>query len=523
MRKNTIKNLFFALTVVILSTLSVQAAEKYVVFFAQTAEIPQDVLNLINNSKQFCLNVPLTGAREPPEALEELISTGKIELSLTFIPEPVFPALLSVYNQGGLRSERMEIFESYISGNKNDFRNNVRKNNFGLFLSNGIVSDPIVRIFAKENLRWINISNSSTYIRGIYNVSGLNSFFTYPDFPNNAQDALRWIASRNGTVIPVILTPAHLQNRVFMRDLITALDNRRDIRPASPLYISLLRKDLIRPAPKTLAYKGTRETSSIVSALNDAVATMIRYKKSKQFSEPLFKNAQDELVYMCNLYFLDNNTVGDTAFDAAYANIFRLLNGEVPINAVETQINEPPPILEEGAERAVAIDNGIRVESEGGSIRYIDLFTSAQGLTIDIIFTQGRWDNNVDYVELYIDMNRIDNMGLTSSIGGTASLTPSSAWEFALKITKRSAVLYRATQNAPVAVAEFNVDGGGRIVIPVTYLNGNPKNWGIQALAIKEKSTNEKSLLDYLSRNEIEKIKVLRAGTAVFTTVRLRR
>jgi hypothetical protein len=492
--------------------------DRFIVFFAESQDIPQNVLNAINRSKQFCINVPVSFSREAPESIQELISSGKIEPSFNFNPEPVFPALLSVYNKGNDRSEKMDMFKDFIDNNIKTFERNIHKTRFGLFLHSGIVSDSVMNIFNKENLLWINISNSASPMFGIYNIDGLPSFFIYKNFPNNINDAKKWIDARRGKVIPVLLEKQHLQNPSFMSSLINFLDNNNDIKTASPLYITLLRKDLIRPVEK-INYTQIDVDSRIMNNLSEAVSVVQRYRKSPNYSEPLYRNAQDEIMFIFTQDFL--LSLDEESLNAAYANIFRLLNGTIPINIMETPINAPPPILDEDTERAMAIENGIRIESKGDSIKAINITVSNDRLNVDIDFNKGIWDRNISYIEIYIDINRIDNMGLTSTLNEKSALTPSAAWEYAMKITRNEVELYKASAQKPVLIAHFPIKDG-KVSIPKSYINGNPRNWGIQAMAI-QKTSKETTLVDYLGTNVDEKKRVLKARMVVFPAIRIRR
>ena len=498
-------------------------AERYVVFFAETSEIPQNVLNAINLSKRFALNVPISSALEAPESLEELISYGKIEPSLIFIPEPVFPVLLYVYGMGSNKSAKMDLFKDYIDNNISAFERNIYKKRFGLFLRSGEGSNAILDYFSKKNLMWINISNFSDRLYGIFSIDGLNTFSLFEALPLNAIDAVNWINSRKEEVIPILLTKEHLQNIQFMTTLINAFDNNRNILPATPLYITQIRKEKIIQK-NNAAFVQMKVNPFILERLSDAASMIERYRNSSKYNEPLYRNAQDELIYLCSKDFLlslsDTSISNSRMFDAAYANIYRLLNGEAPITAEEMPINEPPPIFDDDAESASAIDNGIRVDSRG-AITSVSIAANDSAVTIKVSFSKGKWVDNVSYVDVYVDINHVENIGLSSMLDGAGYLTPSSAWEYAIKITKNKAVLYRAISDKPSLVGEFDANNGV-VSIPRQYMRGNPRNWGVQAVAVQS-SPKDKKIVDFLSGDAEMKKRALTLRTVTIPAIKIRR
>jgi hypothetical protein len=512
---------------IILSTVLIFAlpsfAERYVVFFAETSEIPQNVLNAINQSKRFALNVPISSALEAPESLEELISYGKIEPSLVFIPEPVFPILLYVYSMGSNKAAKMDVFKDYIDNNISTFERNIYRKRFGLFLRSGEASNSVIEYFAKKNLMWINISNMANNLYGIFSINGLNAFSLFEALPLNAAEAVKWINSRNEDVIPVLLTKDHLQNIQFMTAIINAFDNNKNILPATPLYITQIQREKIirkNEAP----FVQMKVNSFILERLSDAASMIERYRNSSKYNEPLYRNAQDELIYLCSKEFLlslkDASLSNSRMFDAAYANIYRLLNGEAPLSADETPINEPPPIFDDDAESAAAIDDGIRVDSKG-TITSVSIAANDSAVTIKVSFSKGRWVDNISYVDVYVDINHVENIGLSSMLDGAGYLTPASAWEYAIKITKNKAVLYRAVSDKPALIGEFDANNGV-VSIPRQYIRGNPRNWGVQAIAVQI-SQKDKKILDFLSGDAETKKKALTLRTVTIPAIKIKR
>jgi hypothetical protein len=319
------------------------------------------------------------------------------------------------------------------------------------------------------------------------------------------------------------LTKEHLQNISFMNALIKAFDASRKFFPASASYVVGVRRDLII-AQTNISWKKILIAPTVFAKISDAASTIERYKRSSKYSEALYRNAQDELIYLASKDFLlllnDAHIASDRMFDAAYNNIFRLLNGESAINITLVPVNEPPPIFDEDAERAISIENGIKVNS-GGIISAVSVQAKDDSIKIKIDFNKSSWDKNISYIDVYIDMNHIENIGISSMLDNKGYLSPSSAWEYAITISKNKAVLYRSSSDKPSIVEEFDVQNG-EVSIPRRYIRGNPTNWGIQAVAVQKIQKDDK-IVDFLGNNQEDKNKAIETRSITIPAIRIRK
>ncbi|MDR1523611.1 MAG: hypothetical protein LBS29_06695, partial [Endomicrobium sp.] len=93
-----IKRIFFIGILLFLSLTSFSAENRYIVFFAETSDILNAVIDKITLSNRFCMVVPQDSRAIIPENLEKLVSVGKIELALSLDPEPILPVLAEISN-----------------------------------------------------------------------------------------------------------------------------------------------------------------------------------------------------------------------------------------------------------------------------------------------------------------------------------------------------------------------------------------------------------------------------------------
>ena len=171
--------------VVLLSFVSfsdaVAEGERYIVFFAETSDVPEQVADKILYSKRFCMTVPIVSGSSVPVSIEELVSLGKIEPALIFNPEPVFPIMATVYGSGAKKSDRQG-FNDFVAGGMKDFADGVNRERFGVFLNSGDVSHNILYYFADLKLQWVNIDNMETSFKGANFIDGMITFSIYRNF-----------------------------------------------------------------------------------------------------------------------------------------------------------------------------------------------------------------------------------------------------------------------------------------------------------------------------------------------------
>ncbi|GHT41829.1 hypothetical protein AGMMS49921_05670 [Endomicrobiia bacterium] len=127
------KTFIYTVLFLFLSTLALGENNRCIVFFADTSDIPEAVINKILSSKRFCITVHVNSAIGVPENLKTLVSYGRIELALSFNPEPILPVIAMLSNTHLKKSNKRSIFEEYISTNLTDYKNHTNKQASGNF------------------------------------------------------------------------------------------------------------------------------------------------------------------------------------------------------------------------------------------------------------------------------------------------------------------------------------------------------------------------------------------------------
>jgi hypothetical protein len=155
------------------------------------------------------------------------------------------------------------------------------------------------------------------------------------------------------------------------------------------------------------------------------------------------------------------------------------------------------------------ISDGVSIYNEG-LLRLVKISSKDDGIKISLSFNGNYWNDEVSFVDFYIDLNGISGMGGSSFIAGVSGfLIADSGWEYALRIYKDKAVLYKYSVDGASIIYNLVVNGNSA-VIPSKYIRGNPANWGFQAIVVSE-SEGKKSILDFLNQSLKTKSEILSA------------
>jgi hypothetical protein len=503
--------------------------ERYIIFFTENADIPKPVVDKIYFSKRFCLAVPFETKAPIPETLEELVSCGKIEPAASFNPEPVFPILASVYSSVPKKQQSQNggDFSRYVSANFESFETGANRARFGVFLKSGDVSHNILYYFSGAKLPWINADNIDSPRKGACLIDGVTVFSLYTDFPSAQKDVMKWLQSKKDVFIPVLLSKKHLANSELMSYVVDLFDSSAYIKPASPLFLSE-NKYALMENQDAAQFKQPEVKSSVMRKLYSAAAVISDYGAGGNFDSLFYDNAVSELVYLCSYASVKSASSGKTEgirmFDAAYANIFRLLGSAVPQD--DGLASADKENLYKGTEDVAhtslsAGGNSVSITNDG--ITKGAEISAKNGFTeFKIIFESGQWNEKAAFADVYIDMNNLENAGATAMLDGVKGfLSPDSAWEYALRIYDSKAFLYRDSSDKPALIAELPVTDCS-VSVPQKLIRGNPINWGYQIITVSNENGVFK-IIDFLSQSSQPKSDSLNQKPFQIPAVRLKK
>jgi hypothetical protein len=513
------KRVFFAGILLFLNLTSFSHESKYIVFFAEISNISNVVIDKIALSNCFCMVVSQNSRAAIPKNLEKLISVGKVELALSLDPEPILPIFAEVSNAIFKRKyNKNAIFENYISDNLSLFVNNGNKENFGMFLSSAKMSRELLYYFSDLGLSWINVDNIEGNVFGAYYVDGIVVFSLYKNFPYNQQEVMKWLESKHEEIIPILLTKKHLQNIKFMEYIIWLFDGSKYIKTATPLYIAKVKSNMLQQ--KDIFFEKVFLNPNLDEKLRSAAESLSSYMDSPSFSETIYSNAQNEFVYLCGKDVLkgisSNGVSGKRMFDAVYNNIYRLLGLQTKVlqdsKNIDKQIMPSIEIqkttnVSTGQTSIEIISGGVSIYNEG-LLKLIHITSKDNVIKINLSFNGASWNKEVSFIDFYIDLNGISGMGGYSFIDGVSGfLIADSGWEYALRIYKDKAILYKYFVDGASIISNLVVVDNS-VSIPTKYIRGNPAKWGFQAIVVSE-NMGKKTVVDFLNQTSKTKNEIL--------------
>ncbi|MDR0822334.1 MAG: hypothetical protein LBN20_00945, partial [Endomicrobium sp.] len=490
------------------SPANAQSKYRYIVFFAQSLNIPQSVINRIMASNYFSLTIPIDSAEIIPNNIAELIASGKGEPALSFKPEPLFPLVSSVYGPAGYTPDRQDILSDYFKNNISEFKSKMNMDNFGLFLKSGEVSNDLLLFFNQNKFIWANASNTADNIYGAYKINGMNTFAVYKNLPNNSGDIMKWLEARKESIIPVILTERQLNDIVFMTSLINIFEKSQYIKPAIPLYINNVEKEKF-VVKNNVSFSNPQFNSNIMDKLNSAADVIHKYKSMKGYSQTSYKNAQSEFLILSNYQLLygveSKNPENLRAFSAIHDNVLKFVGISMLTDAEMDTMKKNISVYENKGEDSeisadiVRINGGISI-ANNELIKNISVISANSNIQISIKFNTESWDSAISFIDVYIDMNNIDGLGSIVMLKGVKGfLDSANGWEYAVRIYRNRALLYRDSQNGQVLLGEFAVQNN--TVRINRFIRGNPANWAIQAIAVDSSGTNN-AVIDFLGSSK---------------------
>ncbi|MBI5572973.1 MAG: hypothetical protein HY919_00280 [Elusimicrobia bacterium] len=227
--------------------------------------------------------------------------------------------------------------------------------------------------------------------------------------------------------------------------------------------------------------------------IKQAKLKLTEYANSKSYNVEKFDAAKEELYLLTKPVWFENyissdenkKKESDLWFRAGLSNVYRAIGQELP-----TALSVPLYISQSR--------NPLLDTTTGEYILYFtddvnDVFMSScnllafgvkksTGVIVFDIFVSSASDEVID---IYIDLNKKNNAGITSFIGGHNGFTDSlSAWEYAVSISTNSAKFFRYNRTGPpvragnFAVNNFIDNNLIEVKIPGSYILGNPKKWG---------------------------------------------
>ncbi|MDD2523907.1 MAG: hypothetical protein PHG84_01235 [Endomicrobiaceae bacterium] len=503
-----IKN-FAILSIILLFSSSIFAKDKSVVLFFESLDgISPKVLQKISSSDNFCFSVNINSNSLIPENIQNLIISNKIEPTLMLNPEPYFPLISSEISISSKSFDRTSDLKNLLKTYKKTSRLAFDKKNYGLFLKDAIINEDTLKAFYKNNILWTTAELEDNLQKGIFIKNKLAIFVTYTDFPKDKNQISQWFSQKDEEFIPVLLTKDYIKNDDFMLYLITFFNKSKTLETELPLTVSYtVAKDYDRYINgdniklKTLENIPQDIFIKLVNASNEVNSNdNLIFGKSD-----LYPTLYDELtnMYSYNVIskILNNDLYANKIFDISYSNIFKLAGKEKPTFEESTKIETIEPTEQTDMLDICSFikDGNTYTINNNGIIKTFSFKENEN----PVLFSINADFSQLDYIDIYIDMNGIAYTGCQNMLKGIEGFfIPENCWEYAIRVTPVNIKIYRFSANV-VNLLKTIDNNKDSIAIPTSILRGNPINWSYQIVAAKDGN-----IIDFLETSK-NKVKVL--------------
>lgn len=508
---------FIVLFIVLLFSSNVFAKDKSVVLFFESLEgISPKVLQKISSSDNFCFSVNINSDSLIPENIQNLIISNKIEPTLRLNSEPYFPFISSEIYVSSISFNRTSDLKNLLKTYKKTSKLLFDKRNYGIFLKGAIINEDTLKVFYQNNILWTTAELEDNLQKGIFIKNKVAIFVPYTDFPKDENQIAKWFSQKNENFIPVLLTKDYIKNDDFMLYMINFFNKSKTLETDLPITACYtVAKDFDKyNNGDDIKLKNLGNIPQDIFLKLASASNEVDNNNTFAFGKSdLYPTLYDELttMYSYNIIskILNNDLYANKLFNISYSNIFKLTGKQIP--TFEELIKQ------ESIEQIDKIDICSFIKDEDtytinneGIIKTFSFKENGNPIqfSIDTDFSQ------LDYVDIYIDMNGIAYTGCQNLLKGTEGFfVPENCWEYAIRVTPSNIKIYRFATDVVTLLKTLDTNKEN-ISIPTNILKGTPTNWSYQVVAVKDGN-----IIDFLETSK-NKIKVLNTTPLQFQMFR---
>jgi len=519
------------------------AEKKYLVMVvdAQNANPSQETMDLLKKYPGIKFAMGWPASIVPGKEITGLVRDKRIEIALRLDNEPVLPLLFETRLSSPVPVDFSwpQDINDIIFRNQHEFR---RAWNFftdsawdtfpaGLFLRSGAFSTKLVPALGKLGFRWVLGGKLSSLENGVYVKDGL--YIMANDQVDGLSPADCWnrIIASPGRVVVISGSERVLLNPAMLGFLGARLKENPAIIPVTPAQLIKKHHELVVNLGDSHAESDLApwiKRPEILVKLSRLRRDIEQYKNSGRAQLKTLDALRDNIY---SLYRFDTLArVMDTGqgederrFQTAVRNAYHLLRLPLPADDAPA---DSAPSDNDGTEYTQFIEVGnsgfvitnSNVTSSMMPLKSFAVTVSTETVLYKVALSTGASKNDF-VVDIYMDLNGKRGAGFSSFLPGVAaSLRPEDAWEFALRLQKNEAILYRYGRAGPIPIRTFRTVVAGEINLPRTLLRGNPMLWAYQAIVLNSPSgaTDTWLVKDFLSA-DVE----LRSNAGRTTNMRL--
>jgi len=472
------KKLFlFVILLFIFCSVNVYAKSKNIIFFADSLNsISEKTMNKILASKNFKFVAKISPDQPLSSNIESLINLGKIEPVLELSSEEPYLPLLSeeIFVDNLISINRTKDLNNLLNNYKQKYNDLFKGNNYGLFLTGGILNENTLKILYANDFVWTTAKAENTKIAGTFYDEGIILFVLSKKFPLSEKQISTWLSQNQRKIMPVLLTEQHLKNDKLMAYIINLFENSKNTGIILPADVVNKTAQL----EKVVLYKDKYIPKDILVKIAKA-ADEVDSQEDSQMYETILSELSNMYSYIMITRIIKKDEIAKKLFDISYKNIFKISGEDVPEEdkqKIVIKTNE-----QETTESSfVRTDKGYKLNSTGliksfeirSNDGYVDFFVNS--------------DSDIENFDIYIDMNGIIDTGehkLLKPLEGF--VTPENCWEYAIRVRGNNIEVHKYLIDSPSVVRKL-VKAENKVRIPRSVLRGNPFNWAYQVVVVKD-------------------------------------
>jgi len=472
------KKLFlFVILLFVFCSVNVYAKNRNIIFFADSVNsISEKTMNKILASKEFKIVAKISSEQPLSSNVESLINSGKLEPVLELSSEePYFPLLSEeIFADNLISFNRTKDLNNLLETYKQKYNNLFNGNNYGLFLTGGVLNENTLKIFYENDFVWTTVKAENAKLSGTFYDEGIILFALSKNFPLTEKQISNWLTQNKNKIIPVLLTEKHLKNDKLMAYIINLFENSKYTDVILPADVVSKTAQL----EKVVLYKDKYIPKNVLIKIAKA-ADEVDSQDTSQMYETIFSELSNMYSYTMITRLIKKDEMAKKLFDISYKNIFKISGEDIP--EIDKHVIVPENNEQENSESYfVRTDKGFKINSTG-MIKSFEIRTN-DGYVDFFVNSNSEMEN----FDIYIDMNGIIDTGehkLLKPLDGFVS--PENCWEYAIKVRGKSIEVYKYLIDSPSVVRKLTKPEN-KVRIPRSVLRGNPFNWSYQVVVVKD-------------------------------------
>ncbi len=489
--------------------------KKYVILLADWGKNPppKEIIKAVAANQDLKVTFAWHSGLKLPEEMRQLVKEKRAELALSFEDEPVMPLIYNtvISTPVAINFSWPEDVWDMVVRAKEEFADNTQAQMKGIYLRSGVFSDKLIPGLKKLGVYWTNFADESGNMHGAFIKDGFLVLCAKKKSFSGAAECWKWINSRPEQFVVIDLGDTNGLDGDFMNELAVYIRQSSSVRTVTPEIVLSKYKDKVQDLgdkPVESDVNSLTRLPLVWYELGVVRKTIENYKNSGSAKLETLEKLREQLYPLYSYKLIESLKKSPSkenveAFQKKVSAIYAILNLPVDASIMSLpSIQQLRPFsLELSTQSLVVINSESTRPTKNITQFVVTVTTDTVTYFVDL-------DTSVPHgpliVDIYMDLNNQVGAGLTKLLPGLdCFLEEADAWEYALRIDKDKALLYRAGRFDPVMIKQFNMQMPWELEIPRSMLRGNPLLWGYQVItATARDKTPGYDVNDFIAKDD---------------------